>query len=80
MYIHHFLSCSVSDQSAHALKLQSIGGKSGKGMSYLPFSDGGLAAPDITKKKVCPASILIKHIYNSVLYICNLTIELVPFN
>ena len=31
-------------------------------------------------KEVCPASILIKHIYNSVPYICNLTIELVPFN
>ena len=31
-------------------------------------------------KEICPASVLIKHIYNSVLYICNLTIELVPFN
>lgn len=27
-----------------------------------------------------PGFILIKHIYNPGLYICNLTIELVPFN
>ena len=80
MYIYHFLFCSFSDKSAHTLKLQSMRGKERRKedefstLQWLSWQHQPLP------KEICPASVLIKHIYNSVLYICNLTIELVPFN
>ena len=80
LYIYHFLFCSFSDKSAHTLKLQSMRGKERrKEDEFSPFQWLSWQHQPLPKE-ICPASVLIKHIYNSVLYICNLTIELVAFN